>query len=122
MDLIEINEKYKVIKERFNEEVRALNQEYIASNSPFKVGDVVKYKVCGAPKLVQIAAIHFSITRFENHYGKAPNVLVTGLEIDEEGYLIPFTKGGTQICEDSFRVENIIEITNIKSKGRTRYE
>jgi hypothetical protein len=51
--------------------------------------------------------------RYEN---LSDNIEISGEVVDEDGYYIPFFKGGNQTIGEKFRAEDVIEVTNIRPK------
>lgn len=118
MDSNECYRRYKSARMRFNKELEAIRKEYISSNYSFKEGDIVRFKnyFHKTPTLVCIESMFFTGELEDVRY-KYPHVRVEGFLVDEEGYLVPFFKGGSQPNSCLFEADDIIEVTTIKYKG-----
>ena len=118
MDSNELYRKYKSAKMRFNNELEAIQKEYISSNYSYKEGDIVRFKnyFNQSPKLVYIEKLYLSAKKEEDRY-RYPHVSVLGFVVDEEGYLVPIMRGSSQPTSCSFESEDIIEVTAMQYKG-----
>ena len=118
MDSNECYRRYKSARIRFNNELEAIRKEYISSNYSFKEGDIVRFKnyFYKTHTLVCIERLYFTAKLEDDRY-KYPHVGVDGFVVDEEGYLVPIIKGGSQPCSCLFEADDIIEVTTIKYKG-----
>ena len=118
MDSNECYRRYKSARMRFNNELEAIRKEYISSKYSFKEGDIVRFKNCFniIPKLVCIKSMFFAGKIEEERY-RYPHVRVEGFLVDEEGYLVPIMKGGSQPDTSLFDADEVIEVTTIQYKG-----
>lgn len=118
IDSNEVYRKYRSARIRFANELRAIEKEYISAHYSFKEGDIVRFRNIDykTPTLVYIERIFFAGKDEYSKY-KTPRVEVSGIEVDEEGYLIPFIKGTSKPIKDGFYADDVIEVTNIQYKG-----
>ena len=118
MDSSECYRRYRSARMRFDNELEAIEKEYISSNYSFKKGDIVKIKddFSYTTKLFCVERVYLC-SKLEDERYKYPRVEVEVFDVDEEGYLLPFLKGGTSPNTRLFYPDKIIEVTSIKYKG-----
>jgi len=118
MDSNECYRRYRNARMRFNNELEAIEEEYISSNYSLKEGDIVRFKNYSyrTPTLACIKSLYFT-AKLEDERYRYPHVGVKGFVVDEEGYFVPFIKGGSQPISCAFEPQEIIEVTAIKYKG-----
>ena len=125
MDISEVCRRYKLAKERYDKEMRAIEEEYAASKYSFKKGDVVIFKnvmykeptICVVDNMHYLSPETICKYRYDNI---CDNIEVSGYQVDSEGYYVPFFKGGGQAVSVGFRVNDVIEVTNIQPKLKFR--
>lgn len=118
MDKYECYNKYLSARMRFDNELEAIQKEYISSNFSFKVGDIVRYKFIydSTPQFACIKKIELTGAKEDDKY-RFPHVRIEGHEVDEEGYLRPLLKGGYEPVSCHIEPDEIIEVTTIQYKG-----
>ena len=118
MDANECYRKYRNARMRFANELETIEKDFISSNYSFKKGDIVRFKnyFYQTPKLVCIEKLYLTAKKEDDRY-RYPHVAVYGFVVDEEGYLVPIMKGGSQPTSCSFDADEIIEVTAIQYKG-----
>lgn len=118
MDSSECYRRYRSARMRFDNELEAIEKEYISSNYSFKKGDIVKIKdeYNYTTTLFCIERMYL-LSKLEDDRYRNPRVQLEVFEVDGEGYLVPLLKGGTSPKNRLFFPDKVIEVTAIKYKG-----
>lgn len=111
----------KLQKKRYEDELKAIQEEYASGKYRFKKGDIVIFKRLWDKTSTRcvISTMHYlspeTIFKYR-HENLSDNIEISGEVVDEDGYYIPFFKGGNQTIGEKFRAEDVIEVTNIRPK------
>ena len=119
MGSTEVYSKYQRALNRFKNELRSIQKEYISSHYSFKLGDIVVFRNLfhKTPTFACIDNMCLKGIFTDEKTYKNPRVEVHGFRVDEDGYLVPFRKGTSEPDTCGFSADDVIEVTNIQYKG-----